>query len=842
MGLVLSLAIIAAIWFLFGRNDEKNASTTPVIQGDVYICSGCGKQYIDQFPFASPWAEYPTGFSPIKYEYIGRETSYNGSIKGATSVGMYQGVTGNLSVRDDVDFYRFGVDVPGSVHFYFTFDGSSSGYAYLWQATIYGTDGSTELISGQIATNECEERHFIISDSNGQVTDETAEVASFGVSNLEPGTYYLKISVAAGGNPFLNGYSDADYHIFFKPECAEHTSVIRTLTATPTCSQPGELVNVCEICGDIVSTEALEPLGHIWSMWKPVKENLFNPIFGDYNRVCALCDEKETDTLLFHFLEGTPKTNTDAVTVTEIKNELGTAACASEQFLKTECSVCGNVEMERKEATGHAYGEWKTDCVSTCSIEGKRSRTCAACGYVETETLDCIPHVYGETVHISGSFLNAPIVSQEICTECGYVNVVENGWSRLVLPAIIILGVSATAGILFLVSRIIRRRHRRGSKKRFSNAKKIKLFNKKFTCPFCMREYDKSDVLYFCPDCGKSSQPKKFEKEPIACKTRRCNGLATLRKCPFCGQVIPKTALETPNLPFSIIGVSNSGKTNYITVMLHELGKASGLRLILGHQTKDTLDRQNENYHRIYEEHTKPESTQSGENTPQIWYIKNLMKKCGSKVPTYTFTIFDGAGEDHENSLDPSSTVCRYINVSKAIILAVDPLVLPKIRRGGVVDHNVLVNSLGGYEGSAKNAQDVINNVATYIKAARGIKATTMLDIPVAVVLTKFDTLINHKGFGPQALIRNRSLTVRDGKVDMTEIKQVDQEIRNWLYQIGEGSFIDTLDSHFKEYCFFGVSSYGAPPKDAYTLSDEIRPHRVLDPILWLFKREKFID
>lgn len=132
--------------------------------------------------------------------------------------------------------------------------------------------------------------------------------------------------------------------------------------------------------------------------------------------------------------------------------------------------------------------------------------------------------------------------------------------------------------------------------------------------------------------------------------------------------------------------------------------------------------------------------------------------------------------------------------------------------------------------------------MATYIKAARGINATTMLDIPVAVVLTKFDTLINHKGFGPQALIRNRSLTVRDGKVDMTEIKQVDQEIRNWLYQIGEGTFIDTLDSHFKEYYFFGVSSYGAPPKDAHTLSDEIRPHRVLDPILWLFKREKFID
>ena len=364
----------------------------------------------------------------------------------------------------------------------------------------------------------------------------------------------------------------------------------------------------------------------------------------------------------------------------------------------------------------------------------------------------------------------------------------------------------------------------------------------KFTCPFCIREFDKSKVLYVCPECSNATTPGRFEREPIRCKTSGCNGFATLRKCPYCGETIPKTALETPNLPFSIVGVSNSGKTNYITVMLHELGHSSGMKLALGHQTKETLDHQNANYHLIYEEHATPGSTQSGESLPQIWYIRNLKKRHGNDVPTYTFTIFDGAGEDHENNLDPSSTVCRYINASKAIILAIDPLVLSSIRRGGVVDHDVMTKSLGGTEGTTKNAVDVINSVADYIKTARGIKSTKMLDIPVAVVLTKFDTILNHDAFGPQATIREKSLTVKDGTIDMTEIKQVDAEIRDWLEQIGEVAFIDALDSNFKEYCFFGVSSYGAPPKDAYTLVDEIRPHRVLDPILWLFKKEKFID
>lgn len=155
----------------------------------------------------------------------------------------------------------------------------------------------------------------------------------------------------------------------------------------------------------------------------------------------------------------------------------------------------------------------------------------------------------------------------------------------------------------------------------------------KFTCPFCIREYDKSKVLYVCPDCGTETAPGRFAREPIKCKNSACGGLATLRKCPSCGEIIPKMALETPNLPFSIVGVSNSGKTNYITVMLHELGHSSGLRLALGHQTKATLDHQNTNYYLIYKQHTIPEATRSGESMPQIWYIKNLQKRHAVKFP-----------------------------------------------------------------------------------------------------------------------------------------------------------------------------------------------------------------
>jgi hypothetical protein len=276
--------------------------------------------------------------------------------------------------------------------------------------------------------------------------------------------------------------------------------------------------------------------------------------------------------------------------------------------------------------------------------------------------------------------------------------------------------------------------------------------------------------------------------------------------------------------------------------MLEELKHAPGLRLSLGGQTAETRNHQDENATLIYEDHMPPESTASGEKTPQIWFVKNLQRQGANFTPTYTFTIFDGAGEDHEQNIDPNSAVCRYICASKAIILTIDPLVLSRVRRGGVVDPDVLKNSLGGDKGRAKNAEDVINSVALYIKSARGIDAGRMLDIPVAIVLTKFDTLLTHKSFGSHAVIKSPSMNIRNGKVDMTEIKQVDEEIRNFLMEIDESSFINAIESQFKEFYFFGVSSYGAPPENANKLPNEIHPHRVLDPILWLFKKADFID
>lgn len=267
IGSAAALVVAAACWFFLGRGSDKDVSSTTTP--------------IDNFPYTSPWAEYPTELPPPHVLVEVDETYYNDSVEGATPTAMFQRVTGNLSASDDVDFYSFTIDVPGSVNFSFSFDGSDNGYTYLWNAAVYGTDGWTELNSGGIPSKK-------------------GEAVTFSAHDLTPGTYFLKISRASGGNPFMNGYSDTNYHIAFLPECAEHASVTQVLTVAPTCSQAGELTSVCNICDMVLDPEPLEPLDHIWSTWETVEELSLHSLLGKRSRMCAIGGEMETETLLFH--------------------------------------------------------------------------------------------------------------------------------------------------------------------------------------------------------------------------------------------------------------------------------------------------------------------------------------------------------------------------------------------------------------------------------------------------------------------------------------------------------------------------------------------------------------
>ncbi|MDR0719583.1 MAG: hypothetical protein LBF78_08110 [Treponema sp.] len=360
-----------------------------------------------------------------------------------------------------------------------------------------------------------------------------------------------------------------------------------------------------------------------------------------------------------------------------------------------------------------------------------------------------------------------------------------------------------------------------------------------FICPYCFNKIKRESLIFECPD-GHRKTATVMERlsGKVKCSQKGCGKVASKILCPntMCNSQIPNDMLATPNLLFSIVGVSGSGKTNYITVMLEELSRTGGLKLALGYQNIETRNIHRKNCKLIYEDHKKPEATPSGGVPPQIWRIKNLNRQTKTNIQTYTFSIFDGAGEDHEN-LDLNSSQCRYIAVSEAIMIVIDPMILRSVKNS--LNPAVYANSVSFVGDPAdKNSGDVVNNISTYIKNISGIGVNQKINIPVAVIFSKMDALMDDFRNRP---VSNSSPHEKEGCFLYSDCRAVDADIRSWLISNGESAFMNALEANFKEFTFFGVSSYGSVPKSADELY-AVHPHRVLDPILWFFAKKNYID
>jgi len=617
-----------------------------------------------------------------------------------------------------------------------------------------------------------------------EIITDTGSFGSFAIrrGSLVKGEFVGEIEGHNGSSFNLANVDKSNYNLAYNhihiP--SKETRDIRAAT----CAREGIKAIICKFCNQETSRENVAMIEHTPSgNWRVINAATCTAegIRIQNCRVCNTEVARESVPIIAH----TPRANWEV---------LEESTCTEEGIRIQNCRIC-NQEANRDSIPiidHSASVEWIVITEPLCNVNGLHIQYCIVCNAEAiSEEIPAITgedHVFDKHV-IFGNIVIPPIVREDVCTICNFIGAKHYDFSFIWVTIIILICIGI--GIYLLVMFI---------KNLLS-----------FVCPYCFNKFYKKDV--------RSNQ------------------------CPGCRGHIPDTVLRTSILPFCIIGVSGSGKTNYITVMLHEMERAMGLPLILSPQNSYTKDNQNENFSRIYEKHIPPESTAAGaELKPQIWCVTNDARKAGNKVLKYTFTIYDGAGEDQENIQSSDSNVCRYIKFSEAIIIALDPLILVNVRRDGIVDKDEMKNSLSGREDEYKNGTQVVEAVASYIKQAQGIKENVKLKIPVAVVLTKFDTILSHESIDEGALIKKSSSIIRDGAFVKEEMEQIDKEIREWLEKIGEASFVRSIEANFKKSYFFGVSSLGKPPKSGEVLNDQIKPHRVLDPILWLFKLKRFID
>ena len=349
----------------------------------------------------------------------------------------------------------------------------------------------------------------------------------------------------------------------------------------------------------------------------------------------------------------------------------------------------------------------------------------------------------------------------------------------------------------------------------------------KFTCPFCLDKYNFKKIMYVCPDCKKEAVPKIFERRPIKCRVQSCGGLATVRVCPICKEAIPNTVLESPHLPLSIIGPLDSGKTTYITTLLQELRNSTSMRLAVSAATRETLQHQKTNLELLWGDDVPAFAPKS--MISQVWAVKNLAKTRSNSVPTFRFTICDYAFEDCEPG---NKTLLRYVRDSEFIILTVDALTLKGVRERINLER----------KNPEKDAVETVSDITAYLRSVSGIRPEKPLPVSVAVVLTKFDTLLMHEGFTFSSLMKKSAPSISNHKADIAEMDQVSREICNWLKGIDEAEIVDTVETNFRDFKFFAVSSLGSKPVEAAAAIQAVQPHRVLDPMLWLLKLKKVVE
>lgn len=317
------------------------------------------------------------------------------------------------------------------------------------------------------------------------------------------------------------------------------------------------------------------------------------------------------------------------------------------------------------------------------------------------------------------------------------------------------------------------------------------------------------------------------------------------RLCPHCHSRLPVRFGHTDSQLIALVGAKESGKTVYMTVLVHELLNDVGSRLhlsLLGadEHTRTTFGSEYES--RLYDKGelagtTVPAASHRGRRKAPL--VFSLSKGSGArrtKVRHTVLSFFDTAGEDLTTQSSVDEHV-RYLANADGIILLLDPLQM----RGGrdMADPEALLPS-------TSVATDTQTNVlARIIELLRSTGGNTNKPInkPIAVGFSKMDALLSRL---PKNSPLHRRPPTKAG-FDEADSMTVHQYMRALLRDLVGHNLDDTLANNFIRHRYFGFSGLGRSPvldeeRNVQRVADGVpRPWRVEDPLLWLLSEFRMI-
>lgn len=377
------------------------------------------------------------------------------------------------------------------------------------------------------------------------------------------------------------------------------------------------------------------------------------------------------------------------------------------------------------------------------------------------------------------------------------------------------------------------------------------MFNQgKFICPYCYEAHDLKDCKYTCsynivgtskkckydyPKNPDSTIPIKYIKHCMKCDSAKLS-----RYCPnkASGKMweIPERACGN-TFSVALIGAKESGKSNYIAVLVNEIKKKMSRSMdcsliFCNQQTND--DYYNTYYRPLFEQATTVRGTDVNADSAPLIYSIDFFQQKGTSYKirdSITLTLYDTAGENLEKE---DSMLCnnQYISNASGIIILLDPLQIPAVRKQ--------------LEGKIKlpdqnsDTTDILNRVVTIIKNRKKIKDLDSINIPIALAFTKMDVLAKYDIVPDGSTLRLQSEHLARGAFVKSDFENTRIEIEALLENFLADDVMQLL-KQFSKYAFFGVSALGENPEGGVKMSGEPNPNRVLDPLLWLLSLNRHI-
>ena len=149
------------------------------------------------------------------------------------------------------------------------------------------------------------------------------------------------------------------------------------ITKEPTCKEEGEKTFTCSICGN-TKTEKVSTTDHQHMEIRNQKNPTCKEAGYSGDTYCADCGGKISSGKT---IAKTKNHNWDGGVIT-------TEPTCTERGEKTfTCTICGNTNTKKVNATGHSYGAYKVVKEPTNKRKGLKSKTCSVCGKIVYEAI-----------------------------------------------------------------------------------------------------------------------------------------------------------------------------------------------------------------------------------------------------------------------------------------------------------------------------------------------------------------------------------------------------------------------------------------------------------------------